>query len=213
MMKLCLGVLLLCVTILWWVHMYQYLHKNSILFIIVRKNGFPYHPFLNKMFTELEAYNVNFIGVFFFGFFTLYLLWCVTKGNIKVGLRIPFLFTMHPMKLNGTWMNSFLFNIVLILYSSVAVTHFSTTCFSQYLRHTTIAHLFGIQVRYLTMLSWALDNRVFEFALFGWSLLAAMVQCGLSMSAPGVLAEIEAKRQAQKKKNNNVEIELKEYLI
>lgn len=89
------------------------------------------------------------------------------------------------MKLNGTWMNSFLFNIVLILFSSVAVIHFSTSCFSEYTRLTTIQNLFGIQIKYLVLLSWAFENDVFEYSLFvqyhtykkiqGWSILAGIV--------------------------------------
>ena len=38
-----------------------------------------------------------------------------------MGVRIPFLFTIHPMKINETWMNSFLFNLTLILLSSVTI--------------------------------------------------------------------------------------------
>ena len=38
-----------------------------------------------------------------------------------MGVRIPFLFTIHPMKVNETWMNSFLFNVLLILICSVSV--------------------------------------------------------------------------------------------
>jgi len=56
------------------------------------------------------------------GFFSIYLLWCCTKGALKFGLRIPFIFSVHPMKVNETWMNSFLFNVNLILICSVSVT-------------------------------------------------------------------------------------------
>jgi LMBR1 domain-containing protein 1 len=37
-------------------------------------------------------------GTIAYGIFAFYLLWCVFKGNFKFGLRIPFLFTIHPMK-------------------------------------------------------------------------------------------------------------------
>jgi LMBR1-like membrane protein len=136
------------------------------LYVILRKNGFPMNPFLNKMFVDLEEYNVNFIGVFFFGLFTLYLLFCVTKGNLKCGIQIPYLLKIHPMKVNATWMNSFLFNIALILYSSVAVLDFSITCFSQYSRFTSASMMFRVQLQNSQLLSWAFKYRVFELALF-----------------------------------------------
>ena len=137
-LKLLLGVVLLGVTVVWWIHMYVLFIVWRLLYVILTSNGFPFNPFLNKMFIDLDEYNVNFIGVFFYGLFTLYLLWCVTKGNLKCGINIPYILTLHPMKINATWMNSFLFNIVLILLSSVAVINFSITCFGEYTRLSTI---------------------------------------------------------------------------
>lgn len=46
-----------------------------------------------------------------------------------MGFKIPLLFTIHPMKVNETWMNSFLFNVTLILITSVAVTNFCSSAF------------------------------------------------------------------------------------
>lgn len=61
-------------------------------------NGFPTYTFLNRMLIGLENANAGFIATVIYGFLSLYLLWCTTKGNIKFGFRIPFLFTLHPMK-------------------------------------------------------------------------------------------------------------------
>lgn len=52
-------------------------------------------------------------------------------------------------------MNSLLFNIILILLASVALTHFSTRVFSQYTRLTTLELLFGTQIECLKIFSWA----------------------------------------------------------
>jgi len=86
--KLLLGIILMMVTITWWIHL--------LLFTIITPNGVPLNTFLNKMFIDLEMYNVNFLAVFFFGFFTLYLLWCVIKGNMV--FNMPWIFSFHPMK-------------------------------------------------------------------------------------------------------------------
>lgn len=89
------------------------------------------------------------MSVTVFGIFNFYMLWALIKGNFKIGVRIPFLLTIHPMIPNETWMNSFLFNISLILICSVALTNFSANAFSQYMRMSSIDMIFGIQVKYL----------------------------------------------------------------
>lgn len=92
------------------------------MYILIKPNGFPVTSFLNAIFTYLEGTIVSFIGAILLSMFSIYLLACTYKGNIKFGLRIPFLFTIHPMKENETFMNSFLFNVNLLLITSVAVT-------------------------------------------------------------------------------------------
>eukprot|EP01015_Nassula_variabilis_P016371 TRINITY_DN2509_c0_g2_i1.p3 TRINITY_DN2509_c0_g2~~TRINITY_DN2509_c0_g2_i1.p3 ORF type:complete len:101 (-),score=6.10 TRINITY_DN2509_c0_g2_i1:100-402(-) len=78
------------------------------------------------------------------------------------------------MKVNETWMNSFLFNVMLILLSSVSVTQFVAQAFSQYTRLTTIDLIFGTQIRYMKFFRFFFDNQIFEYALFIWSII-----CGL----------------------------------
>lgn len=113
-LKLILGILFFIISFVWWLHI--------IIFVLAPGwSGFPSSPFLNKVLTDLEESGVNFLGTAIFAFLSLYLLWCVQKGNIKFGLRIPFIFTIHPMKRDETWMNSFLFNINLVLICSVSV--------------------------------------------------------------------------------------------
>ena len=70
----------------------------SLLFIIIKRNGFPYNPFLNKLFITLEIYNINFLGVGLFGLFSIYLIWCVIKGNTSRKINIPFILSIHPMR-------------------------------------------------------------------------------------------------------------------
>lgn len=49
-------------------------------------------------------------GTIVYGLFSFYLLTCVLKGCMKVGLRF-FWIPIHPMKIGATLMNSFLFNV------------------------------------------------------------------------------------------------------
>lgn len=47
--------------------------------------------------------------------------------------------------------------------------------------------MFGIQIKYLTIFKWAFNNHVFEYTLFGWSILSALVYGVLSCRKPNVL--------------------------
>jgi LMBR1 domain-containing protein 1 len=75
--------------------------------------------------------------VFFFFLFAFYMELCVIKGNFKFGIRVPFLFQLHPMKQNYTLVSSFLFNCELLLVTSYAVVEFSAQSFSVYARDTS----------------------------------------------------------------------------
>jgi len=71
----------------------------SLISSVLTKNGFRLTGFLNNMLVYLqEDGNVGFIATAIFMFLCLYLVWAVTKGNVKFGIRIPFLFSLHPMK-------------------------------------------------------------------------------------------------------------------
>jgi LMBR1 domain-containing protein 1 len=112
--------------------MYRYPSTTSLLYMVLKNsNGFPFTSFLNQIFLYFEYSVVSFLGTILLAFFCIYLLWATQKGNLKFGMRIPFLFTIHPMKYNSadmkyrvneTWMNTFLFNVSLILMASVSVT-------------------------------------------------------------------------------------------
>ena len=54
--------------------------------------------FLNKVFNSVDSTGVSLLSVACFAFMGFYLLWCVMKGNFKFGVRIPFIFSIHPMK-------------------------------------------------------------------------------------------------------------------
>lgn len=83
-----MGIILFIISLVWLLHI--------LLNVIILVDGIPFSPWLNKLFIELDLYNVGFLSVFFFGLFTLYLLWCVTKGNLVFSM--PWIFKFHPMK-------------------------------------------------------------------------------------------------------------------
>jgi hypothetical protein len=91
-------------------------------------------------------------GVMSVAIFSLYLLFCVVAGNFKFGMRFLCI-TLHPMKINGTYMNSFLFNLILILLCTFPVIDFCTAAFAGYARFSSIYQFFGVQMQHLIFFS------------------------------------------------------------
>jgi len=149
-----------CLSILWFIHI--------IVFVVIQP---PASPFLNDFFITLDS-TWGLFGTFFYGIFAFWLLWCVIKGNFKFGLRVPFLFSIHPMKVGETMMNSFLFNTLLLMLASVTITQFCSDAFSLYNRFTGIYTLFSVGVRYLIFFRWFW--KYYFWALFGFGFLSLL---------------------------------------
>ncbi|GMH57178.1 hypothetical protein TrRE_jg3308, partial [Triparma retinervis] len=134
--KLFLGIISLILSLLWVVQI--------CIFILPSP---PLTPFLNDYFQWFDTWFPLF-GVLSVGIFAVYLQFCVIKGCFKFGVRFFFI-TLHPMKMNGTYMNSFLFNLGLILLCSLPVVQFSVLAFGDYARFTNVNQIFGVQIKYL----------------------------------------------------------------
>lgn len=109
-------------------------------------------PFLNIFFISLDS-AFSLLGTVAYGIFAFYLLWCVVKGCTKFGLSC-LIFTVYPMKLNGTMMNAFLFNTLLILIASVSCVQFCAISFREYASNTAVDTLFTTYVARLKYISY-----------------------------------------------------------
>lgn len=134
-------------------------------------------------------------GTLAYAIFAFYLLLCVIKGNFKFGLRIPFIFEIHPMKKGQTLMNSFLFNCLLLLLCSLAVVQFCTTAFSAYARFTGISTIFNVGVRNLAGIKY-----VYIYYFWVWIILAFLTGA--------YLIAFPDKKKKKKKKDKNADLEL-----
>ncbi|KAJ3202422.1 hypothetical protein HDU82_007363 [Entophlyctis luteolus] len=152
---------------------YNYQNQN----ILMQYMGFvggcispPYSLFLNDFFSNVSP--IPFIGTALYAIFTFYLLLCVIKGNSKLGMRILFI-TVHPLKLHETMMNSMLFNVGIILVSSLAVSQFCALAFARYAKYTAAGYLFGVQLQQLKNMKYVYIAFVCTFAavaalMIGW---------------------------------------------
>jgi LMBR1 domain-containing protein 1 len=131
---LCLigGIIGVFLTLAWLVH-------------IIIFNLFDVYPFLNNLFLALDGV-VAFFGTVFFGIFGFYLLWCTIEGVVKFGLRIPFIFAIHPIKKKETYMDAWLFNAGMIQLASVGVSYFLSLSFTVYARLSANNVIYNLSV-------------------------------------------------------------------
>ncbi|KAI4331576.1 hypothetical protein MLD38_029753 [Melastoma candidum] len=168
MAKLILGVVGLIVSVAWVAHIVIYLLINP-----------PLSPFLNEVFIKLDGV-WGLLGTVAFAFFCFYLLIAVIAGAMMLGLRLVFI-TIHPMKWGATLMNSFLFNVGLILLCSISVIQFCATAFGYYAQATAAQEIFGHTLESLRGIKYLYKYNVFQigfvalagltfvyYAAFGW---------------------------------------------
>ena len=154
-----LGILTSILTILWIIQFicsYFYIHKD----------GRPGYPFLSYLLIFFQDHDVSFLSFAVFSLLTLYLLFCVIKGNFKFGVRIFCCWTVHPMKKGKTYMDSFLFNISLILLGSMAITQFVSDCLSDYVAFTDVDALFNCIIKNLRFFKYFYRYHLFQYLLF-----------------------------------------------
>ena len=146
------GICAFIISLFWVLHI--------ILYMLPRT---PVTPFLNSYFMWFDSWFPLF-GVLSVAIFSFYLLICAVKGCFKFGLRFLF-FQVHPMKLNKTYMSSFLFNIGLVLLCALPVVQFSVTAFRDYAGNTVINQVVNVQLQYLKFFGWFWQKNFFVYLL------------------------------------------------
>ena len=201
-----LGVLSTILSLLWLIQFicsYFYIHKD----------GRPGYPFLSLMLIYFQDNDVSFLSFLFFSILTLYLLFCVIKGNFQFGVRILCCWAVHPMEKGKTYMNSFLFNISLVLLGSMAITQFVTDCLSDYVAFTDVDALFNTLIKNLKFFKYFYRNHVFQylfFCVFVLSLLYMIWQLCKAKKSINNKSGIELeKNKNKKKKKENIKVEEK----
>jgi LMBR1 domain-containing protein 1 len=104
-------------------------------------------PFLNIYLIWFDSWFPMF-GNLTYALFSLYLLMCTIIGCFKISMK-SFCCKLHPMKINGTYINSFLFNLGIILLCTIPLIHFCVVTFNGYTVDTDVYLLFNIQIKYL----------------------------------------------------------------
>ena len=196
-----LGILSTILSLLWLIQFicsYFYIHKD----------GRPGYPFLSLMLIYFQDHDISFLSFFFFSLLTLYLLFCVLKGNFQFGVRIFCCWAVHPMEKGKTYMNSFLFNISLVLLGSMAVTQFVSDCLCDYVAFTDIDALFNTLIKNLIFFKYFYRNHVFQYIFFWIFVLSFFYMiyqlCKNQKTIPNNRSLVkEEKNKKKKKKSKN----------
>ena len=193
-----LGILSTILSLLWLIQFicsYFYIHKD----------GRPGYPFLSLMLIYFQDHDISFLSFFFFSLLTLYLLFCVLKGNFQFGVRIFCCWAVHPMEKGKTYMNSFLFNISLVLLGSMAVTQFVSDCLCDYVAFTDIDALFNTLIKNLIFFKSFYRNHVFQYIFFGIFVLSFFYMiyqlCKNQKTIPNNRSLVKEEKNKNKKKN------------
>jgi LMBR1 domain-containing protein 1 len=137
-------------------------------------------------------------GTLTIGTMAIYLLLCASVGAAKFGTRF-FLIEVHPLEPGKTLLNSFMFNVQLVLLCVLPTVQFSTNAFSQYARATEADNLFGTQMNYIQGFRFFWQYNVFLFVLLSFVLLS-LIYFSCFPSDRDALAKAFKAVQEQKKK-------------
>ena len=154
-----LGILTSILTILWII---QFICS----YFYVLKDGRPGYPFLSYLLIFFQDHDVSFLSFAVFSLLTLYLLFCFIKVNFKFGVRILCCWSVYPMKKGKTYMNSFLFNISLVLLGSMAITQFVSDCLCDYVAFTDVDALFNSIIKNLRFFKYFYRYHIFQYIFF-----------------------------------------------
>eukprot|EP01012_Entosiphon_sulcatum_P046492 TRINITY_DN6249_c0_g1_i1.p1 TRINITY_DN6249_c0_g1~~TRINITY_DN6249_c0_g1_i1.p1 ORF type:complete len:513 (+),score=151.80 TRINITY_DN6249_c0_g1_i1:117-1655(+) len=156
--KLLIGIVGIALSLAWATH-------------VIINNLLKVHPLLNYMFVRLDRVFALF-GTAAYGLFTIYLLWAVAKGVIKVGSH-ALVFEVYPMKLGDTLMNAMLFNCVLVLTASVTVTQFAAMSFRSYAANTAVDSMFTTYISNLQYIGYVF--RYFQYGFLAFALISLIL--------------------------------------
>lgn len=93
-------------------------------------------------------------------------------------------------------MNSFLFNIILLLIASVGIIQLCISSFPTYTRNSEIYMIFGVQINYMRFYTAFYRYNVFPIALIIWTFLTLIYQIATCNRKPKYMRDIERIRES-----------------
>ena len=154
--KLILGIICIVISLILVIHIFCYL--------LLKVDGRPVNPFLNDMLESLEQSKVSVLATIVFALIGYYMMIAAIKGNVRVGMRV-LCFTFYPLLPNETFVNSFVFNAILMNLWMFALVQFLTDMFQEYIRQTSISMIFSVQIKNMYFYQWFLRYNIFVYMI------------------------------------------------
>jgi LMBR1 domain-containing protein 1 len=154
--KLILGIICIIISLILVIHIFCYL--------LLKVDGRPVNPFLNDMLESLEQSKVSVLATIVFALIGYYMMIAAIKGNVRVGMRV-LCFTFYPLLPNETFVNSFVFNAILMNLWMFALVQFLTDMFQEYIRQTSISMIFSVQIKNMYFYQWFLRYNIFVYMI------------------------------------------------
>lgn len=189
--KLVLGCLASLVSAMWVLHIALYMLPPMSLV-----------PFLNSYFIWFDQWFPLF-GTVSVGLFSAYLLACAVKGCFKFGMRC-FCFALHPMKLHGTYMNSMMFNLGLVLMCAIPAVQFCDEAFKDYGRLTSIRTMMGVQIKHLQGMRFFWEYNIFVYGILVFALLTTIILIAKPKDNASPVDDIRKKIERQVREHRSV---------
>ena len=125
---------------------------------------------MNKYLLLLDSFFPLF-GTLTVAIMSLYLLMAASKGAAKFGTRF-FLISVHPLEAGKTLLNSFMFNVQLVLLCVLPTVQFTTQAFAEYARYSEADVIFGSQFRYIVGFNFFWQYNAFLFIMLIFTFLS-----------------------------------------
>jgi len=169
--KLLFGIISSIISLLWVLQIALY----NLARVPYGPDGVPTLYFLNTLLAFASKQSgFALLGTVLIGVLAFYLLVATIKGNEKFGLRF-LLVEIHPMKLGGTYMNSFLVNTGLILFCVAPLIQFVSSTLKEYVVQTDMDVIFTQQIAHLRVFQVFYENNVFEIIMLSVAFITAVL--------------------------------------
>jgi LMBR1 domain-containing protein 1 len=96
---------------------------------------------------------------------SFYLLICVIKGNLMLNSTISSAIGIHPFKVNGTWISSFLVNSFFLLSAGFGMLFFLCSNFESFLRSTACDRVIKNIIMNSRYIKYLFIYNVFNYAI------------------------------------------------
>lgn len=157
----------------------------------------------------LEWFTQSFAQLISLGIWLLlssYMLLCIIKGNMMFSALLSRFVGVHPFKVNGTWMSSFLVNSFMMLLTSLGLITFLCREFESFLRFTTCERIFKHLITNARFINIIYRLKVVELGVVGVFLVVTAYLLTVTSKKSKIAKIMKMKKKERMEKNKDEEV-------